>query len=305
MANATIVTRQNDPAEIKKLRAYRQLYTRAKRIAALQAVATSIFPVAGAIGELCLPQLRGALAFYGIVIAVLDVVVLEPWQQKTRSLAAKIQDAFDCSVLDLPWDEVKVDGKPEQEDIHSASTAYKGGKDDPELKDWYPAVVAEIPVRLGRIICQRANLRWDADLRRRYRSRLAGALLIIGVIISLVGLRDGFTLEQLTIGVLAPLSPMLLWGIREYRKQGEAADTSDRLRVTCAALWAAALDKNISDDEITSRSRQLQSGIYDRRVNAPVVFNWVYQRMRPAGEENMKIAAAEFVREAKAKGFSS
>ncbi|HZI57620.1 MAG TPA: S-4TM family putative pore-forming effector [Verrucomicrobiae bacterium] len=299
----TITTRQNAPEEIKKLRAQRYLYGKAKIVMGLQAVLTVVFPVAGAIAELFWPSLKGGLAFYGIAISVLDIAVLEPLQKKMRTVAAKIQELFDCNVLNLGWDDIGVGYRPDEEDIHAASSAHRGGKEDPQLKDWYPTAVVDLPLSLGRIVCQRTNLRWDAALRRRYRTWLACILLILGATVAFIGFRNGASLEQLTVGVLAPIFPMFLWGIRQFQEQGEAADTSDLLREKSSMLWTAAIEKQLSDEELSVRSRQLQNAIFSRRSTAPMIFDWIYKLLRRSEEERMNVAAAEFVRQAKAGGF--
>lgn len=140
-------------------------------------------------------------------------------------------------------------------------------------------------------------------LRRRYRTWLAGILLTAGLVISYLGLRNNFRLEQLTLTVLAPIAPMILWGIREFQGNGDAADVSDRLREKSRELWAAAIDGKLSDEVLRARARPLQSEIYARRVDAPLIFHWVYRLLRTAGEEHMNVAANELVREARAHGF--
>jgi SMODS-associating 4TM effector domain len=299
----TLTTRQNSPEAIKQLRAQRYLHDRAKRVVGLQVVLTTFFPIAGTILEMFWPQMKGGVAFYGISISILDIAVLDSWQKRLRKVAVKIQEVFDCSVLDLPWDDVGVGTRPEEEDVHAASSAYRNGQEDATLANWYPAAAGEIPLSLGRIICQRSNLRWDAHLRRRYRTWLAGILLTAGLVISYLGLRNNFSLEQLTLTVLAPIAPMILWGIREFQGNGDAADVSDRLREKSRELWAAAIDGKLSDEVLRARARLLQSEIYARRVNAPLIFNWVYRLLRTAGEEQMNVAANELVREARAHGF--
>ncbi len=150
---------------------------------------------------------------------------------------------------------------------------------------------------------QGINLRWETALRRRYRAWLAAIIAALGLVISYVGLRGGFTLEQLTVGVLAPIAPMLLWGIREFQKHGESADTSDRLRGKGMLLWAAGLERQLPEGELIVRSRQLQSEIYDWRVNSPIIFDRIYRWLRASGEEQMNVAASELVRDAKTHGF--
>lgn len=298
-----ITTKQNEPGEIKRLRAQRYLHSRAKRLAAFEIFLTTALPVAGTVGVLFWPRLKGSLAFYSVLISLIDLAVLEPWQKSFQVKAAKIQEAFDCSILDLPWADVRVGSRAEGEDIHSASAAYLKGRDDESLRNWYPAAAGDVPLSLGRIVCQRANLRWDAHLRRRYRTWLAAILLILGIGIAAIGLQNGVSLEQLTLGVLAPISPVFLWGIREFRKQGEAADTSDRLRAHIMALWKEAMERRLSTDELRAASRELQDEIYTRRASAPIIFDWIYWLMRESGEEEMNVAAAELVRDAKDHGF--
>jgi hypothetical protein len=293
------IAKQNSPGEIKKLRAQRHLYRQAKRVAGLQILLTVVIPAIGILCELFWSQTKGSVAFYGIVISIVDVAILETLQSGLRKKAALIQEAFDCSILDLHWDEVGVAARPEEEDIHAASLAHMAGKEDVDLKDWYPAVAEEIPLSLGRIVCQRANLRWDAALRRRYRIWLAVLLLSLGIIVFWVGFRSGFNLEQLTIKILAPIAPMLLWGIREFKKNGEAADTSDRLREKSATLWKNALEGKFKNEELKGYSRQLQTQIYERRITSPMIFDWVYRLLRTTGEEQMIVAATELVQEAK------
>ena len=299
----SLTTRQNSPEAIKRLRAQRYLHARAKRVAGLQVVLTTILPIAGAILEMFWPRLKGSVAFYGISVSILDVAVIDAWQKRLRKGGAKIQEAFDCYVLDLPWDDVGVGTRPEEEDVHAASSAYRGGKEDTTLENWYPAAAGEIPLFLGRLICQRSNLRWDAHLRRRYRTWLAGTLVTVGAVISYLGLRSDFSLQQLTISVLAPIAPMILWGIREFQGHGDAAEVSDRLRDKSQELWLAGIEGKLPDEALRARSRLLQSEIYDRRVNAPMIFDSVYRFLRAAGEEQMNVAANELVRQAKAHGF--
>ena len=68
-------------------------------------------------------------------------------------------------------------------------------------------------------------------------------------------------------------------------------------------LWTAAIEKQLSDEELSVRSRQLQNAIFSRRSTAPMIFDWIYKLLRRSEEERMNVAAAEFVRQAKAGGF--
>lgn len=46
------------------------------------------------------------------------------------------------------------------------------------LKDWYPKEVAALALPLARLVCQRANCWWDANLRRKYANWLLAILIV-------------------------------------------------------------------------------------------------------------------------------
>lgn len=115
---------------------------------------------------LAAPDVRPYTAALALLVALVDVTLLDRVQRARLKLAAKIGEAFDCEVLSLPWNRF-VAGRPaEPETVAEAASAWRGG--DETLVDWYPAAVGRAPLHLARIICQRTNLWYDAKLRRHY-----------------------------------------------------------------------------------------------------------------------------------------
>lgn len=43
------------------------------------------------------------------------------------------------------------------------------------------------------------------------------------------------------------------------------------------------------------RSRELQDAIYNHRVSSPLIFDWIYNRLRSQMEERMNAGAQELV----------
>lgn len=56
-------------------------------------------------------------------------------------------------------------------------------------------------------------------------------------------------------------------------------------------------------DELTIESRELQDEIYDCRCKNPLIFDWIYDRLKRDHEVQMNIGAEALVAEAKAAGF--
>jgi hypothetical protein len=292
-----IPTIQNSEPQLRLLRARRQVYAEGKRLLALQLVLTIGVPVIGSLLTLVWPAIKGEIAFASLVIAILDVTVFDRLQKEMLKTAAKLQEQFDCTVLQLPWNDFTVGAKVDPETIHDASSRYLGGRDDPELPNWYPTVVENAPLHLARIICQRTNLWYDAKVRRQYGGWVIGIMIALVMLLFVIGMISGLTVDSLVLSVLAPAAPIIIWGVREYLRQRDATEGLDRVRSQAEALWDRAKTGGCSETECTAQSRQFQNLIYERRSMSPLIFSWVYKIRRPRLENQMNKGAEDFVRE--------
>jgi hypothetical protein len=288
---------QNSPENIPLLRASRALYARAKRIAAIQVLLAVVIPVAGAFVALVAPSLKAYFALYGILVALLDTCVLDRLQRRTTRRAARTQEEFDSRVLDLPWDAFAVGPHPDREDIHEASGRHNKGREDSSLLDWYPVVAASVSPHFGRIICQRANLWWDSKLRKVVSVWALGVSVALAVLVAFIALSGQTTVETFVLGFLAPVSPLLFWGVREYWRQLDSAQLSDRLKGEAEKLWEDAAQGRCSPDACRAQSRLFQNGIFERRASGTPIFNWVYRLLRKGFEQQMRFAAEGWVRQ--------
>jgi hypothetical protein len=245
------------------------------------------------------PNLKGAIALLSIVITILDVTVFDRVQKGILKAGAKLQEQFDCTVLELPWDQFTVGDKVLPEIVHQASSKYLDGKDDPQLLNWYPPVVGRAPLHLARIICQRTNLWYDASVRRQYGAWALGITIGLAVVLILVGMMRGLTIDSFVLTVLAPAAPIIIWGVRDYLRQRDATEGLDRVRSAIENLWERAKVGGCSDVDCTGESRQLQNLIYERRSMSPLIFSWVYNIKRPSLENQMNKSAEDFVGEIK------
>jgi hypothetical protein len=122
-------------------------------------------------------------------------------------------------------------------------------------------------------------------------------LIILSLLVFALGMINGMTIERFVLVVLAPLSPAFLWGIREYRRQREAAELSERLKALSEVLWDKELKKQSPAEEILREARELQNGIYGRRKAAPPFPGFIYSVGRNQRELRMQAAAEDLVRE--------
>jgi hypothetical protein len=301
----SIVSRENDAEGIKHLRAARHMYAVARRVVTVQVVLAIGAPLLAAVVGLIAPERRAMAAFTALVVAVLDVALWDPWQKRAKKKAAKVQESFDCYVLDMPWNEFRAGSRVDAEEIHAADIAHLSGKTDPSLANWYPSGVSALQMHVARIICQRTNLWWDGSLRRFYSAWVVGGVMVLTLGALLIGVAADFTLEWFVLGVMAPAAPLLLWGIREIYRQRDAADSLEQLKAGVEKLWERTMKGECDTEGCKAESRLFQNEILDRRASSPMIFEWVYLRLRPKMEGQMVAGADAHITEAKGKGFGA
>jgi hypothetical protein len=291
MANAIPVT-QNSEEQLNLLAASSYFSSRGKLILGFQIALTVLIPVAWTFVIAVQPKLQLWAAFYSITISIVDAGLIDRSLATLVEHGAKAQEMFDCNVMALRWNGIKIGESLSGEDLHRAITKWM--KRHPEAKrDWYPPVVGKLPAHLGRLVCQRTNCWYDESLRRRYRDGLTAFLAVVMIIIIFIGLIGGLTLAKFVLAILAPMSPALLWGIREYKRQSKAIQLRARLKTVAEQLCQRAIDSPALTLE--HESRLLQDEIYDARRTNPSIFNWVYALFRSDQEEQMKAGAEHLV----------
>lgn len=272
-----------------------------KRVLAAEMLVTILAPIILGIVTVLNPNVKPIAAVTSIAIALVVNFFLIPYQRHVRTLAARVQESFDCDVLHLPWNTLLTGGQPDPETIIRAAAVFKAknGSQNPYegLKDWYPVKVGELPMHLARIVCQRANCRWDAQLRRRYSS-LVAVITVLGVFIAaVVTVQQGLGVDALVVAVLIVL-PLLIFGPRQYQEHMRAANSLDKLKAHAEVLWSRGLDSSTSIVELESDSRRLQDEIFRNRSSNPMIFNWLYNYLKRSQEEEMQLGASELVQRA-------
>lgn len=296
----SIPQKQLDPKQLDRLAAQRQLYSKAKSCRAVQIFLSVPCVMVWSGFVLWTPALRVYAALWGIAVTLLDVLVINRIDRSLKKEAAKIQELFDCDVLDMRWHESKVGRKPDEEAISEAVEKFK--RANPEystLRNWYPVAVGKLPFEFGRIVCQRTNCWWDAKLRRRYANWTFVAVAVVSGLVLVASLLRGLTLEAFVLAGLVPLLPALILGVRHYDEQNEAAASADQLKEHAEKMWCDALAGQISGNEFEIRARELQDEIFDHRRTSPLIFNWVYRRLRRIQEEQMNKGTEALVDEAR------
>lgn len=295
-----ITVEQNTERQLHRLAAQRKLYANAKNVFGWQLFLSGLLTVIFAFFGVIDSSFKILAVSWGILIILTDIFWLTPWQKRLKDSAAKIQEMFDCDVLELSWNDLKAGKRPDHELIKEQSKQYakKPLKNAP-LENWYDhPEIDDLPIYIARIACQRTNCWWDAQQRRSYAFYVILIVSLIFIVVFGLSLKDGFSMENFILKVLAPLSPVFLLGICQYREQIDSANHLDKLKDYSESLWKDALSKK-TKTEITTKSRNLQDELFEHRRKSPPIFDFIFKRLRNSYNEKMNFGLGELVNEAK------
>src|SRR5579863_908695 len=239
-----ILTRQNKPEELERLAAQRELYSSAKRIFAWQAVLTVVIPVILACFGIIFEKWAPYIAWYGLVVFAVDSLAIDPVIKKRKTKAAKIQELFDCSVLQLSYSELKTVKDITVEDVLGYYEAHQKIETNIEkIKDWYPAAIAQVGLPVARIICQRSSCWWDKTLRDNYCLRIKYLIIFIIVCVFTGCLIAKTGTVQLVL-VLSALVPFFQFAIKQYNDNVDMNCRLEQLSYYIDKVWDDLLKGN-------------------------------------------------------------
>lgn len=290
-------SQQNDAGALRWIAASSDRYGRAKRLLFIQVCIGVLIPLALSIAKIAAPQISGWTAFYGVVVTILDLALLDRSHKQYMKQGALAQECFDCEVLRFDWNDDRAGTRPTQADAVAWSLDYlRRQPDQSNHIDWYPTITGEIPITYGRLICQLSNCRWDARLRRRYAAALFGTVLTLGLGVTIVSLVRRTTLEDFFL-TISSLLPVIVWALRNWKTQTEVIESVEEQRKRVESLWAKSLRGELGQSGIEQASRALQDDIFSRRKGSQPIFNWIYRRFRAGDEIEMKRVAEAMVEE--------
>jgi len=291
--------KQNTDEQINLVAAASRIYGQAKSLMAIQFILT--IPVALLVSILMAlhPSWKIGLTFLSVSVALLEVIFLSRVQSRLKKQGATLQQMFDCNLFGFPWQRLRWGAPVDSEDVLAAAKAQlREAKARGLLINWYPPGVQALPLRLARLVCQRASFWWDLRQRDRVRAALVVLLAVLAFTIFLIALSRRNTVEQMILTVYVPLAPAMLWIIREIQAQRDSIQADERGLAFVESLWQQAVANKLTDPELFQESLLLQGALFDGRSRSPMVFNWVYRLLRNRQQEQMEHKAEELVKEA-------
>lgn len=293
-----ITTEQNSQKQLERLAAQRELYSSAKRWHIVQVVLTVIIPVLLATIAFFKNDVATISGIFGVTSFLIDISFIEPLIKKRKTKAAKIQELFDCEVLEIPKSPLKIVDDITVEEVllhYNAHTKNENNID--KLKDWYSPKVGLLPIKIARILCQRTNCWWDSKLRERYSFFLKTTSVIVFATLLLAGYISDSSLIKITL-IAAGLVPFFQFTIKQCNDNVEASKRLNELIAYSNQIWDYAIDCNYSKDMLEVNSRRLQDEIFEHRTKSPLIPDLYYNLFKDNDEVLMNRSSEILIEEA-------
>ncbi len=299
---------QNIQENIGRLRAQKALYSSAKAWGGFQLVLTVFVVMLISISVLMINKgwfvsyfglskgdYSWVLSAYGFVIIFFDALVITPVIDRRKVTAARIQQSFDSNVLGLSWNKLFYGVEPNYELIIEWSKKFKG--DEVKLLNWYAIRTRELPIDIRRIVCQKTNCWWDANIRGRYNKYLycLGSMMIVVLLTS--SLIMDLSMQGIFLNVLAPIAPFCLFAIKTINLNKQAVSRLEKIIADVDTQWASIASQSYSDECLRGLSNSIQYCIFLNRKESPLIFDFFYNRSRDDNDDTMNRSADEYVSE--------
>jgi hypothetical protein len=287
-----IPARQARDENKRLLRARDRNYGAAKMTQGVIVTVSVLLPIVGVLAAPRAPEVRPYIALAGLVLLLLETALIDRVQKDRLKRGAKLQEQFDTEVFSLPWNRFVAGAQVEPEDLRALSAKPLSDKREREFATWYEPCIGRLPLHLGRLVGQRTNISYDARVRRKYGGQLLLWIIVFGVALLFTGLAMGLTFPELLTALLVPFMPVLTWALKERLQHANTANSLANLGSEWDKIWTKALG-GADATTVTADSRALQDAIYQHRERSPLVFDWVYRRLRAANEDEAHHAAVD------------
>ncbi|MBN2093056.1 hypothetical protein JW964_25760 [candidate division KSB1 bacterium] len=295
-----IAETQNEPLQLQRLAAQRRLYDEARKIQTWRYIIAIPVTITWAIFANTMWESNLIPLIGNAIIAILTLWPFSTMDAGYREKAAKIQELFDCDVLNIPWNNELVEIPPAADYVADWAAKYDPKKyPGNPIENWYSGPVDDLPLPFARIVCQRSNLMWDARLRKRYIKGVITMLVVVTIPLIGVLLWIGLDTAEKYANIFASLGPIFMLGINEIRLNLATIVSLQHTSHRIDELWNFAFRGKADEAELSQASRNWQNNIYRHRKDNPVIARWLYKRFRDPDEENAYQGTTALVEEAK------
>ncbi len=297
-----IVEAENLDRNLKKLSAQRELYSRAKSTLGWQVFFAIPVTLGLAVINLYLEielerNIEWAVAAYAVILFILDSFIIDKSISQKKEKAAKIQELFDCEVLQIKWNKYLVEEKPDSEDIIKYHNLRLKRKKEDKLKNWYSEKIAVIENNVAKVICQRSNVMYDFSLRRKFMVWIIATGVASLIVLSIVALIKDLSFRSYLINAVTPFLPVFAIVTKQYQNNKRSIENLVSAKATIQQVWSEVIESDDKTDIPELAIRGIQDRIFLNRKDNALIPDSIYNRLRKGLEEQMYFSVDELILE--------
>ncbi len=291
----TIYTNQSTRENLDLLYAQATIYDRVKHWSRANFILSVILPVLLSVaaafnrsnGLIDTELASSFLGLYGLVILAFNIA-LSNYASGLRRKAASIQEMYDCKVLGIRRNELKVEEVPRDEISRAASYF----KHRPERADrrfgkegWYVSKVYNAPQPILALLCHGKNLGWDRSLRQILHWAYLCAVIMFPAAILVYGVAMKSGLNEVLFYIVFIL-PLIRYFLLQFLDNLSSIKRSEKLKKYVEKqLSNIRVSGRVDDDGLGYTLRNIQDEIFSYRVSCPPAPNGIQRLMKFRNEQ--------------------
>ncbi|CAI1832614.1 Uncharacterised protein [Serratia marcescens] len=291
----TIFTSQSTRQNLNLLYAQAYIYDKVKRWSITNLIFSVIVPLimsAAATynrisGLFDTELVSSLLALYGLLALVINII-LSSYTSALRNKAASIQEMYDCKVLGIRRNELKVEEVPSDEISraayffnHQKNEAYKRFGEE----GWYVSRMYDAPQSVMALLCHGKNLGWDRSLRTMLYYLYLFGIFVIPIAILTYGIFMRSTLNEVLFNIVFIL-PLVRYFLLQFIDNMNSIKKSEKLKkYVDKQLSNLKISGRVDEERIGYILRNIQDELFSYRVLCPPVPNYIQRIMKSKNEQ--------------------
>ena len=273
-----IFERQNTPENLNVLKAAKSCYSHGKTFGVFNVLLTVTIPI-------CLNILMH-FNQNKVVEAIFIVISVIAWMlgylckkefYLSKLNGASLQQQFDIAIFDLKL-ESDVYNKEKEASFatkEKLTSKYQAKKDD-SIINWY-SDYSKFPYEQAVFYCQKENIDWDIELRKKYRNFLCALAILTTVLLVVDAIYIQVIFYEFVISCV-PLLPLVSFFCNGIKKLNDDINRYDEIY-----NYVNKCDEKISngqkasEDELLENIKSLQLLILKHRKSAYMIPTWFYK----------------------------
>lgn len=305
----SIPNRQNEDDVINLIAASKYLYSRAKLLLGVYFFISVVVVVLLSIISTIVSNdyivavfgfekkdISSWVSSYSLLIVAFSKIFLIDFIDRSKTLAAKLQEEADRKLFGLRWDDSILGDKVSQDLVYRYSKRLFEKEDKVKVKDWYPTEVEGLPVPYQALVCQYSCLSWDHSLRSRYNLMLLCAGFFIVLIVFLMAFVGDMRLSSIFVNLIAIAAPVTSFGFDVYKGNSDSIDNIKGMR----GSWKEFFESEIKDLDVKtaeSMVEKLQVQLCNKRKSDFPIPDTIYNHFRSSQQDEMFYTAKTLAEE--------